>query len=154
MGGARTLRPISGAGARPAARGRWRTQRAAWGSGPRARRWAGAPRAQPATLRGARGVPRGARPVTCSVPRRLRTGRWTGGAGSRRVRKAGHMRGPASLGPVTARCLTPGVVLRSRESRDKEMEGIEAAEETGETADARAGRTTSPDAGGTEGRQR
>lgn len=34
------------------------------------------------------------------------------------------------------------------------MEGIEIAEEAGETADARTGGTRSPDAGGTEGGQR
>lgn len=57
-GGVCALRPISSAGARPAARGRWRTRRAAWGSGPRVPRWAGGPRVQPAALRGARVVPR------------------------------------------------------------------------------------------------
>lgn len=119
-GGACAIRPISSAGAWPVARGRWRTPGAAWRSGPRFHRWAGGPGFSPRPWGEPGACPgpgsEGSPAVTRAVPRRLRTGRWTGGAGSRRVRRAGHMRGLGPLGADTARCLTPGAVLRPRES--------------------------------------
>lgn len=119
-GGACALRPISSAGAWPAARGRWRTPGAAWRSGPRFHRWAGGPGFSPRPWGEPGACPgpgsEGSPAVTRAVPRRLRTGRWTGGAGSRRVRRAGHTPGLGPLGADTARCLTPGAVLRPRES--------------------------------------
>lgn len=138
-----------------------------------------------------RAAPEGIPSVTVAVSHRLRRGRWTGGAGSRRVRagpygawgragKAGRSRGgppgrdgalpqrsrtPARPSPrcpglrptrhPPARCLKRGVVVCSRESREEKMEGNEASEETGKTADAGAGRKTSREAEGrAEGRQR
>lgn len=80
--------------------------------GQAAQRGAGGARAAVARLPGA--APEGSRAVTAAVSRRLRRGRWTGGAGSRRVRpgprggwgragKLGRSRGGARRGPRPGR---------------------------------------------------